>query len=119
MYSAHFRLIPPGPAHWRVGFGRRRSEAAVSWKADTMPGDLTERALLAEAGQLGLDSMLGNAIGASPQAVLLVPDRAQRVEVAHDAFREGFRTGAAPGRPITETVPQLGPLGLLDALDHV
>jgi serine phosphatase RsbU (regulator of sigma subunit)/anti-sigma regulatory factor (Ser/Thr protein kinase) len=84
-----------------------------------MPGDLTERALLAEAGQLGLDSMLGNAIGASPQAVLLVRDRDHRVEFANDAFREGFRTGAAPGRPITETVPQLGPLGLLDALDHV
>ena len=97
----------------------------MSWKPDTLVDDVSERALFAQSaqsaqpGQFGLDALLGNALGASPQAMLLVRDRDHRVEFANEAFRAGFRTGAAPGRPIGEAVPQFDALGLLDALDHV
>jgi anti-sigma regulatory factor (Ser/Thr protein kinase) len=91
----------------------------VSWKPDTTSDGSTDLALLAEVDRAGFDSLLGNAIGASPQAVLLVSERDHRVDFANGAFREGFRTEASPGRPIAELVPQFRQLGLLDALDHV
>src|SRR5580704_11936874 len=97
----------------------------MSWKPDTLADEVAGRALFAppapfaQPGPSGPDSLLGNALGASPQAVLLVRDRDHRIEFANEAFREGFQTGAGPGRPIREAVPQLDALGLLDALDHV
>ena len=91
----------------------------MSWKPDTTSDDLVDRALFAEADHAGLDSLLSAAIGASPQAVLLVRERDHRVDFVNGAFREGFRTNAETGRPISEVVPQFEYLGLLDALDHV
>ena len=91
----------------------------MSWKPDTLSEEMADLARFAEADRVGLDSLLGNAIGASPQATALVRDRDHRVEFVNEAFREGFRTGAEPGRPIAEVVPQFEQLGLLDALDHV